>query len=306
MSTEETTPQPESTAAEAIPGVESTDSATSPVGSGTDSAAPVADDGGGERQDAPKDWEKEAKHFQRLHDKQHETLVKPLKPVLDAYQPQQVAGFVSFLEKAYRNPGMKEILEHFESYGDVPKSVRSEGPKEGGNVDDDPDDFVSRRDLKQALDEANQKISRLENEHGSQLQTLQKGHGDQAMKESMRRFMDQYPEMTTEERQEFAESLDPVWSRLAQTSQGLQMLQRMDDDAFKSLAFPKMERFLPDIYARRFKNTKATRANGSTDGTSRVSATTGQEPGSTPEVTTDRQELERRAAQIAREVAQGR
>jgi hypothetical protein len=222
---------------------------TVPELTGTEHLAP-------EQQPKPAGPSAEERGFQGRFNKLNDSL-KPLRPYLDDPQLQGPKGISMILANGSRlwaNPQIAEVMRKYLDTGVVefPKPARS---ADGLDFDTpEPQPWESETTALKA------EVAGLRN----MLRGVQKNVGMRSITDHTAKFRREYP-MTPEEQSRFEEAMDSRIDRLSATDAGVQVLQSMSWDDYRSMALPAIEDFRDAISERKRQAQRAANANRATD-----------------------------------------
>lgn len=199
----------------------------------------------------------EERGFQRQFNKLSDSL-SPIKAYLDNPQLGGARGLATILsntEKVWANPEIAAVLQEYLVSGKVafPKAKDSSSY----------DDFQTPEETpawKQELARRDAEIAGLRN----MLHGVQKNVGMRGITDHTAKFLREYP-MTPDEKARFEDAMDQRIDRLSSTPQGLQVLQSMGWDDYRSMGLVAIEDFRDAISERKRNQQRAANAGRATD-----------------------------------------
>lgn len=215
-----------------------------------------------------KDWEREAKTWQGRYDKNQERF----KGVGDALEKHGIDGQTASnaldqYDLILKNEALAPLVNEFLRTGRVSTSPSKT-----------PEEIEDELFEKPWLADLNEMVTPLQEENRAlraRLNGVQRNTGAQAVEKQVDRFLKEYP-LNEEERQEFGQGVDQ-WMRNVTSDAGIEMLQDMTWENFKKIGVSIIEKWRPEIEARRAETKRQGLGAMATDAPSRVS-TTGAEP----------------------------
>ena len=201
----------------------------------------------------------EERGFQRKFNQLDDSL-RPLKGYLENQQlggPKGVATILANTERLWAQPELAKVMQGFLATGQVefPKAQRSTG-----------NDFDAYADEPEAKPWETETQSLKAEVAGlrQMLQGVQKSAGLRSITEHTSKFAREYP-MTPDEKSRFEEAMDSRIDRLTSTPQGIQIIQSMSWDDYRSMALPAIEDFRDAISERKRNQQRAANAARATD-----------------------------------------